>query len=159
MDNGSINSGGPAVGFGLQNSSGQNLFEFFFVGGESFYKVNRSGGSFATGVGFTHQGLDLAFTLTGANSFSFVIHRLIDSVGVNTTVTGDLITQSGGQSISRLRLFNANAGSPNDNNIFFNSFSVTAVPEASAVGFFTVAMIATTTASALRRKRSAARRR
>jgi hypothetical protein len=125
MDNGSIDNGGT-VGFGLQNSSGNNLFEFFFVGGEATYKVNRLGGSTATSVGFTDVGLQLSFTLTDADSFSFSIDRLTDGVGTNVVnVTGDLIAAG---SISRIRLFNANGGA----DAFFNSFAVTAVPEASA---------------------------
>ena len=162
MDNGLINDsgnsqGGGTVGFGLRNSSGNNLFEFFFVGGQSEYKVNGSGGSVGTGVSFTNEGLELAFTLTGTNSFSFVIHKLIDNAGVNTTITGNLMSPSGGQAISQLRLFNANAGEPNENNAFYNSFSVTAIPEASAVGFFSVAIIVTTATTSLCRRRSARR--
>src|SRR5262249_45681172 len=110
VDNGFIDSGGT-VGIGLQNASSQNLAEFFFVGGDSSYKVNSASGSNATGVGFTNQGLHLTFRLTSANSFSMSIDQLSDGLGTNvTTVTGNLISQSGGESVSQLRLFNANAG-------------------------------------------------
>jgi hypothetical protein len=129
MDNGLVDGGGT-VGFGLQNSSGTNLFEFFFVGGTSEYRVNRAGGVVDTGVGFTNAGLQLSFTLTDADSFTFSIDRLTDGLGTNVaTVTGDLLAAG---SISRMRLFNANAGFNDDHNAFFNSFEVTAVPEASA---------------------------
>jgi hypothetical protein len=129
MDNGFIDAGGT-VGFGLQTSAGANLFEFFFVGGASSYQVNRAGGSTLTGASFTNAGLNLSFTLTDADSFSFSIDRLADGVGTNViNVTGDLITAG---AISRIRLFNANAGFNGDHDAFFNSFAVTAVPEASA---------------------------
>jgi hypothetical protein len=135
MDNGFIDTG-STVGFGLQNSSSQNLAEFFFVGGESSYKVNRSGGSVASGVGFTNQGLHLTFQLTSANSFAMTIDQLTDGLGTNvTTVTGDLISQTGGQSVSQLRLFNANAGFGGDHDAFFNNMVISAVPEASALAF------------------------
>jgi hypothetical protein len=135
MDNGFIDSGG-AVGFGLQNSSSQNLAEFFFAGGDSSYKVNSSGGSAATGVAFTNQGLHLSFMLTNANSFSMSIDQLSDGLGTNvTTVTGNLISQTGGQSVSQLRLFNANAGFNGDHDAFFNNLAISVVPEAPAVAF------------------------
>ena len=41
MDNGFIESGGT-VGFGLQNSSGENLVEFYFKGGDANYTLNAS---------------------------------------------------------------------------------------------------------------------
>jgi hypothetical protein len=135
MDNGFIDTGGT-VGFGLQNSSSQNLAEFFFVGGDPSYKVNRSGGSVASGVGFTNQGLHLSFTLTSANSFSMQIDQLSDGLGTNvTTVSGNLISQTGGQSVAQLRLFNANAGFNGDHDAFFNNLSISVVPEAPAVAF------------------------
>jgi hypothetical protein len=135
MDNGSINSGGT-VGFSLRNSSDANLFEFFFVGGGSNYTVsatnvvNQSGGA----VGFQSTGLRLAFTLTDSNSFFLSIDRLGNGVGVDHTYTGDLFAGGGNQSISNFRLFNANAGSGSGNDAYFNSFVVSAVPEASAAG-------------------------
>jgi hypothetical protein len=135
MDNQGIDTGGT-VGFGLQNSSSQNLAEFFFIGGESSYKVNRSGGSVASGVGFTSQGLHLTFQLTSANSFAMTIDQLSDGLGTNvTTVTGDLISQTGGQSVSQLRLFNANGGP----DVFYNNFVISVVPEAPALAFGLVA--------------------
>jgi hypothetical protein len=152
MDNGFIDTGGT-VGFGLQNAGGNNLVEFFFVGGESSYKVNRSGGSVATGVGFTNAGLHLELTLTDADSFELSIDRLTDGLGTNvTTVSGDLISPAGGQAIARMRLFNANAGNGGDHDAFYNSFTLTAVPEASAVVFFGVASVVSGV-HLLRRKR------
>jgi hypothetical protein len=140
IDNGFIQSGGT-VGFGLQNSSNQNLFEFFFVGGDSAYKVNRSGGSVLTSIGFTDEGLRLSFVLTDANSFSFTIDQMINGVGIDQTMTDDLIPQTD-LGIEKVRLFNFNAGSGGANNAFYNSIAISAVPEASAFVFGGVACAA-----------------
>lgn len=151
MDNGFIDNG-KTVGFGLQNSSGDNLFEFFFVGGESSYKVNRLGGSAATGDSFTNTGLRVKLILTDADSFSFTVDKLSDGIGTNvTTITGDLLSPAGGQAISQLRLFNADAGFGGDHDAFFNSMVVTAVPEASAVWCGAIAMAAGVAVVARRR--------
>jgi hypothetical protein len=152
MDNGSIDTGGT-VGFGLRNSSGNNLVEFFFVGGQSTYRYNSAGGSVSTGVGFTNQGLRLQLTLTDADSFTLAIDRLVDGVGTNvTTVSGDLINALGGQVISQLRLFNANAGSPNSHNVFYNNLLITVVPEASSLYFGALACAAAVSATCWRRR-------
>jgi hypothetical protein len=133
MDNGFINNTSPTdfgtVGFGLQNASNQNLFEFFFKGGDSSYKVNRNGGSVLTSIGFTDEGLRLAFVLTDSDSFSFTIDRIENGVGVDATVTGDLISQ-GDLGIEKVRLFNFDGGGGGSNNAFFNSMAI--VPESSA---------------------------
>lgn len=129
MDNQGIDIGGT-VGFGLRNASGDNLFEFFFVGGQSTYTVNRNGGSFSTSIGFQTEGLSLSFSLTDADSFSFDIDRLNNGAGVDETVTGDLLVQSD-QQIAQLRLFNANGGA----DVFFNNLVISAVPEPSAFLF------------------------
>jgi hypothetical protein len=130
MDNGSVDSG-RTVGFALQNGSGSNLFEFFFVGGATNYQVNAANVVSSGAAGFTNAGLQLSFTLTDADSFSFTIDRLADGLGTNVvTATGDLLTTG---AVSRFRLFNANAGPNGERDLFFNSFEVTAVPEASAL--------------------------
>jgi hypothetical protein len=122
MDNQGIDPGGT-VGFGLRNSSGDNLFEFFFVGGQSNYTVNASNVS-GTTPGFTSGGLRLALHLNATNAFSLTIDTLDNGVGVDNTVTGNLLN-SADQQIHSLRLFNANGGP----DVFFNSIS--AVPEVS----------------------------
>lgn len=104
------------VGISLRNSSGQDRFEFYFVGGEANYTINA--GSIAnTGVGYTTAGLDLAFTLTGTDSYSFTING-------GSPFTGTL-KGTGGSGIDRVRLFNANGGP----DVFFNNLSINAVPE------------------------------
>ena len=120
MDNGSIQTGGT-VGWGLQNSSGNNLLEFYFVGGQTEYKTNDNTGEHGTGIGFTSAGLTLQFTLQTATTYQLVV---TPSGGVSSTFSGSLKNPAGGRTVSRLRLFNANAGSGSANDAFFNSIGV-----------------------------------
>lgn len=117
MDNGFINSGG-SVGFGLQNASSENLLEFYFAGGSSNYTYNDATGAHASSVGFTDEGLQLQITLTSSTAYQLVVTPLD---GASSTYSGNLKNPAGGQSVSRLRLFNANAGSGSTNDAFFNS--------------------------------------
>ena len=128
MDNQGIDNGGT-VGFSLRNAAGDNLAEYFFIGGQTNYTVNASNVT-GTTPGFTTDGLCLSFTLTSANSFSLSIDQLSNGPGVDNTVTGNLLTNAD-QTITNLRLFNANGGA----DAFFNNFSITAVPEASSLAF------------------------
>jgi glycosidase len=120
MDNGFINTG-SSVGFGLQNSTGQNLFEFFFNGGQSVYQINDNLSNRNTTLGFSDEGLNLQFTLLTANTYQLSITRL---EGGSQVITGTLANPSGGQAINQVRLFNVNAGSGGSNDAFFNSPSV-----------------------------------
>jgi hypothetical protein len=133
LDTGFIQSGGT-VGFGLQNSSSQNLFEFYFKGGNTFYTVNRETGEDPTAITFTDEGLRLGFVLTDSNSFSLTIDSLANGVGVDQTKTGDLFAL-GDIGIEQVRLFNINAGGGDAPNSYFNSISISAVPEASSFLF------------------------
>ncbi len=117
MDNGSVQTGGT-VGFGLQNSSGENLLEVYFVGGDTNYTVNGNA-LVDSGVGFTNQGVRVVITLTTASTYQVTIRRLADSV--QNTVSGSLANPSGGQVVAQLRLFNANAGAGSTYDLFFNN--------------------------------------
>jgi hypothetical protein len=121
MDNGFLNSG-QSVGFGLQNSSGTNRLEFYFVGGTNFYQINVNGSAANTTNGFTADGLDVNFTQGAANAWTL-------NVGSNTyssTTFGALA----GSDISQVRLFNFNPGAGTGaRDAYFNSFAVTSVPE------------------------------
>lgn len=121
VDNGFLDSVGtpqPTVGFGLQNASGQNLFELLFIGGQSNYKTVSGAGTVDTGLAFSDEGLTIAFTLTSPTTYQVTITRL---AGGNTTLSGALSNPPGGQSISQVRLFNANAGSGGSRDACFNS--------------------------------------
>ncbi|GAB4496711.1 MAG: hypothetical protein OHK0019_28940 [Saprospiraceae bacterium] len=120
MDNGFIESGGT-VGWGLQNASGENLFEFYFRNGQPDYKTNDLTNEHNTSIGFTDEGLTLQFTLQTATTYQLVVTPI---GGASSTFSGSLKNPAGGQVISRLRLFNANAGSGSQRDAFFNSLSV-----------------------------------
>ncbi len=120
MDNGFINSGGT-VGLGLQNSSGNNLLELYFIGGDTQYRYDDSGGVKATGLAFTDGGLIIQITLLTSSTYELAVTR---QAGGSFVTTGTLKNPPGGQVISRFRLFNSNAGSGSSNDAFFNSFKI-----------------------------------
>lgn len=124
IDNGFIDASGtpqPTVGFGLQNASGQNLFELVFIGGQANYKTISGSGTVDTGLAFSDEGLTVAFTLTSATTYQVTITRL---AGGSATLSGSLSSQGGGQAIAQARLFNANAGSGGSKDACFNSMSL-----------------------------------
>ncbi|MCS7062065.1 MAG: hypothetical protein RMN25_13000, partial [Anaerolineae bacterium] len=116
MDNGDVQVGGT-VGFGLQNSAGEDLLEVYFIGGGTQYTVHGNTPT-ASGVNFTREGVRVVITLTTASTFQATLTRLVD--GASATVSGSLRSATSGSTISRLRLFNANAGSGSDRDLFFN---------------------------------------
>lgn len=120
MDNGWVESGGT-VGLGLRNSADENRLEVYFVAGNTNYTVHDNSGARDSGVPFTDEGLHIEVTITGADSYSITIFRLED--GTSATLTGTL----GGTTstaIDRVRLFNANAGSGTERNLFFNNIAI-----------------------------------
>jgi hypothetical protein len=89
FDNGCLDGAGTKAGFALQNSTGENRFELFFNAGDSVYRIHdASGPSVATSVGFTQRGLHIEFTLTGPNTYTVSVTRMVD--GVVATHTGTL---------------------------------------------------------------------
>jgi Bacterial Ig domain len=117
MDNGFISTS-STVGFGLRDASNVNRLEFYFTGGNSFYRVSDSAGVNNTTLGFSDEGMNVSFTLTGANTYSLTVSQL---VGGSQTITGTL---SAGGPITNLRLFNFNAGSGSASDAFFNSLAI-----------------------------------
>ncbi|MFN7117547.1 MAG: T9SS type A sorting domain-containing protein [Saprospiraceae bacterium] len=120
MDNGYIDNGG-SVGLGLQNSSGNNLLEFYFRGGQSFYQYNDAGNEKNTTLGFTDEGVNVQVKLLTASTYELTISGLN---GGSFTATGTLKNPAGGQTPTRFRLFNFNAGSGSTKDVFFNNFSI-----------------------------------
>jgi hypothetical protein len=125
MDNGFISAGG-AVGFGLRNTMGEDRFEFFFVGGDTNYRLNIASDVF-TLHGITYAGLTLKFTLTGLDTFSLDVNYALGTPS-SETFTGTL-QGTPGTGIDRFRLFNFGAGT-GGTNVYFNSVQV--VPEPSS---------------------------
>ena len=121
MDNGFVDAL-AVVGIGIQNASGENLWEFFFRGGTASYEVNQGGGAIFTGLGFTDEGLNIKLKMLTATTLEYTITRLIDDVSVTGTST--TISQGGGQAPAQLRLFNFNAGGASSNDAYFNSIEL-----------------------------------
>ena len=132
MDNQGVNSG-QAVGFSFRNASGGNLAEFYFVGNQnnsqSNYTVNAANVS-GTTPAWTPHGLRLTFMLTDSNSFTMTMDLLQNGIGIDNTVTGDLLANVD-QTITNFRIFNTSGGA----DVYFNNFSFVAIPEASSIAF------------------------
>jgi hypothetical protein len=120
MDNG-WQDNGSYVGFGLQNATGENLVELYFFGGGSDYRLNDNAGERPTGIPFTDEGISVQLTLLTPTTYQIIITSL---AGGGTTMTGTLRNPAGGQAISRLRLFNSNAGGGGQRDAYFNSINV-----------------------------------
>jgi hypothetical protein len=133
MDQG-FQDAGSTVGLGLQNSSGQNLFEIYYIGGDSVnsWKINSAAGqqNLTPNIGFSTDGFTLSLTLQAANGFTGTFS---DMHGDTAPFSGTLTTQSGGEGISQVRLFNFNAGNGGSNDQYFNNMSIAAVPEPATV--------------------------
>jgi hypothetical protein len=117
MDNGNVQSGGT-VGFALRTASGEDRFELFFIGGESYYKVRDDAGSHVTSIPFTTEGLHIEVTLTAMDSYSVTILRKFS--GQTETLTGTLAGPAG-SAINNVRLFSFDAGDGSDKDAFFNN--------------------------------------
>ena len=128
FDTGFVNPG-ASVGVQLRTAGGANRFAFTFVGGGATYLVTDSGVQTTT-VPFTDDGLNLSFTLTGADTYSFTVDSNDQTAPTSQTLTGTLAGTGG---IDQVRVFNTNAGNLGANDLFFNSLAVTggvtAVPE------------------------------
>lgn len=138
MQNHFIGDDGGQEGFNLQNSSGNDILQFYFNGGASDYYVNiwTSSGTSAqvdTLVPYTASPLTLNYTQGSGTSWTFAILEGSTTMATLTSAgTGDAIWQAG---ISQFQLFSQNGGdSGNQNdNVFFNNPQVTAVPEPTTV--------------------------
>jgi len=115
LQNNWISTNGPSVGFALQNNS-DSLFECYFSGGETSYRVTDSLGNRDTGVPYTDQGIVIEFTLTGPTNYSAQI--------AGTGIGGDLVGRAD-MSIRRLRFWNYSAGGGEEYNAYFNDLEVT----------------------------------
>jgi hypothetical protein len=132
FDNGWI-GGGTSVGWGLQNSSSQNLFEVWFTGGDSYYTINDFSGAHASSNGWTDGGLRLQVTLKSSTNYNLSI---IQGTATNT-YTGFLISQAN-QGIQQFHIWNGGAGSGQNFDAYINSMSV--IPEPGTMALMGLAL-------------------
>jgi hypothetical protein len=114
FDNNSIANGGE-VGFALADSSGNTRFRFYFVGGQSNYRITDATTGRDSGLAWTIGGLNLTLMLTASNTYTF-------SNGT-TNLTGSL--SSVGGPISRLIVENRGSGGGAVNDLYFGSMTHT----------------------------------
>jgi 1,4-alpha-glucan branching enzyme len=119
FENNWIESGGT-VGIGFQNRFGQNLFEYFFVGGGTNYTVNDSLGVRNTGLPWSDQAQVLAFTLTAPLSYAFTVNGA-------SAMSGSFMDSSEAV-VDRIRIFNSNAGGGWERNVYFTDMTMTGMP-------------------------------
>lgn len=124
MDNGFIDAGDRWVGFEL-DSGGFSRFQFRFQGGDDFYEIGTPDSGFtATAIPFTDEGLNIAFTLTGTDSYDLRVTTYGNGQVYN--INNQTLDNSGG--IERIEIFNREAGTGLSNNAYFNNLAVTPEP-------------------------------
>jgi 1,4-alpha-glucan branching enzyme len=127
MDNGNINAGG-SVGFTLQNSSSNAVWEYYFSGGSTTYTISAGSVNGPALPNFTRDGMRLTFSLTSPSNYSVTVLSYTTGggagLGTSAQYTGTLLGPSGGQSITGVRLFNFQAGGGTNNNAYFNNLSI-----------------------------------
>ncbi len=132
--NGNIGDTGGQDGFNLQNSSGNNLFQFYFIGGLNDYYINvwtssGSGVQVDTGVGYSSGPITLDYTQGSAGAWSFaLLEGATTEATLSSTSTGDFIWQNG---VSQADLYNQNGGNLGNQNAnsYFNNLQITSAPE------------------------------
>lgn len=120
FDNNWITSG-KDVGFELRDSGGNVRFKFYFMGGESTYRITDATVGRDSGLAYTSSGLALNLTLTGTNTYSL-------STG-SSVITGTLGTGTG---IAWLEFFNNGSGVGADYNVYVGEMSHTIATTGSA---------------------------
>jgi hypothetical protein len=129
LDHGSIENGGE-VRIALQNSAGNDLWTFVFVGGEGHYRLNGS----ATAIPYTDASIAIALTLTSATTFSASITPSVSGSGA-TTLTGNLISRSD-SSIRRFQARNAHAGDGPEADMFVDNLQIAAAASTAEPVFY-----------------------
>jgi len=95
---------GKSVGFEMRDTNGTVRFKFFFVGGETTYRIgDLSSTNRDSGLAYTSLGLNLKLTLTGSNTYNL-------DTG-SSVITG---TNNNGSAITWLEFFNNGAGPNKD---------------------------------------------
>ena len=104
---------GSSVGIAFQNSGGNDLLRFAFVGGQANYTLADQSGDRNTGLGWTSNGLDLVVQRSNSTNYLLTVHPY---GSVTSTFTGTLIITNGDAAIQRFRMWNYNSGVNGENN-------------------------------------------
>ncbi len=154
---GGIGSGGT-VGISLQNSSGVNRFETYYIGLDpsDTFKLNDAGGpenitgpntSFSNSAWSNNNAQTILFTQLAGNQYSLSFD------GVSVTNSNLSISAS---DISQIRFFNFNAGSGSGSNQYANNLVV--VPEPGSLFAVALGGVAAAVGVLRRRPRGSANR-
>ena len=111
FDNNWIDNGAE-VGMELRDSVGTVRFRFFFVGGESSYRVADAQSNRLTSIAYTDRGLDLTLMLGASNAYTF-------KTGTGE-FTGNL---KGTNPIAWMEFFNNNAGTNTERNVYLGALT------------------------------------
>ena len=114
FDNNWINNGSE-VGFALADNAGNVKLRFYFVGGQSNYRITDATSARDSGIGYTDAGLNLTVTLNSGNAYT------LSSGSAN--ITGTLAAAGG--AISRLVVENKNAGTDTPYNLYLGAMTHT----------------------------------
>jgi hypothetical protein len=87
---------------------------FFFVGGETTYRVVDAAGNRSTQIAYTDRGLDLTLTLGAGNGYTLTTG--------SGEITGDLVT---GGSVAWMQFYNSNAGENTERNFYLGAMTHT----------------------------------
>lgn len=111
---------GASVGMALLNADGEWVFELYFVGGQSHYRINDSVTAFETPLAYTDEGVTLRLTRTGQETYEASLN--------GSTLSERSFAARDHMEITRLRVFNSNAAgsaSPGSSyDLFFNNLSM-----------------------------------
>ncbi len=119
FDSGWIETNG-SVGLALQNSAGDNLWQFYFNGGGSAFILHDNDGARDSSIPFTGDGLAIEFEWTSASTYRA---RIQPAGGDSVWFSGDLMAQAD-SAVQRLRIWNYQAGAGGDHNVYLNSLSI-----------------------------------
>ncbi|MFM8885883.1 MAG: beta strand repeat-containing protein, partial [Chthoniobacterales bacterium] len=113
IDNNWIDTGNR-VGLALATAGGSNRFNFYFIGGQSTYRIDDSTTNRDSGLAYTETGLLLTLTMTASNSYS-----------LNTGASVLTGTLGAGGPITQLVTYNNNAGTGTERNFYVGGMSFT----------------------------------
>ncbi len=126
MKNGWIEQGG-SVGIALRDSSANTVWELYFNGGQTNYSSSLG----TTDIGWTSDGIDIAFTRTGTTNFSVDVTPV---GGSKRTYTGSFTND-----IAEFRAWSysngKNDGQNSNRDFYINNLKITSVGAGGAVDY------------------------